>query len=299
MERETNTPVRTIPAAILIAGALIAGAVLLRNPSVPVERYAPEKKEAHAAESFVLPFAFGDLGAKLVSVGVVDREKFLSLYSGTAREEARRFIDTVIDGPVVATERNAGILLNLLWAAGLGNKSRILERGEMANPRYGGADRFASTGGWTIAKEDPEGSASGGPNGAGAMPHYSRHPFALLSPEQERLVDDVSGNIFRPCCDNPAHFPDCNHGMAMLGLLEIMAAQGATEEELYETGLALNRLWFPAQYEVIEKYAVEEGLTSDGSTLLGKTFSSASGFERVSRALQGRPENRGGGGCSV
>ena len=53
--------------------------------------------------------------------------------------------------------------------------------------------------------------------------------------------------VYRPCCDNATHFPDCNHGMAMLGLLELMAAQGASEEEM-----------FAAARDVTERKRVEE-----------------------------------------
>ncbi|MDO8564639.1 MAG: hypothetical protein Q7R88_01450 [bacterium] len=300
MESDT-TGRKIVPASILIAAALIVFAVLSAPPpAADGDKGTP----VHAATSFALPFTFGDLGAKLVSVGVVDREAFLSLYSGTAREAARRFLDGSGDEEITVTEENAGILLNLLWAAGLGNKSRILEQGEMMDPRYGGAHQFASTGGWTIARSNPETDSLGIAQGS-PMEHYSRHPFALLTPEQEHMVDDVSRNMFRPCCDNSVHFPDCNHGMAMLGVLALMASEGKTEAELYEAGLAFNRMWFPEQYEIIETYAAQEGLPLDGKTLLGKTFASASGFQRVSRALTAptTPKGNGGGGegggCSV
>src|SRR3989344_1353776 len=97
----------------------------------------------------------------------------------------------------------AGYLLNLLWAFGLANKNPILEdASEMMNPGYGGAGNFASTGGWTVAKGN-------------AMGHYNMYALVTLSPEQQALVDRVSRNIYRPCCGNSTHFPDCNHGMAM------------------------------------------------------------------------------------
>ena len=58
------------------------------------------------------------------------------------------------------------------------------------------------------------------------MNHYSMHRFIVLTPEQQALVEKVSKGIYRPCCGNSVYFPDCNHGMAMLGLLELMASQG-------------------------------------------------------------------------
>jgi len=122
--------------------------------------------------------------------------------------------------------------LNMLWAFGLANKNEILENGPMMDPKYGGADNFASIGGWTLAK-------------GSAMDHYSHHEMLKLTPEQQKKVKRTSKNIYRPCCNNPAYFPDCNHGMAMLGALEIMASQGASEREMYRIAEDLNKQWFP------------------------------------------------------
>src|SRR3989338_2228742 len=123
-------------------------------------------------------------------------------------------------------------MLNMFWAFGLANKNPILESGPMMDTQYGGAGNFASTGGWTLAKGD-------------AMDHYSMHPLVTLTPEQQKIVDEVSKNIYRPCCGNSTYFPDCNHGMAMLGILELGASQGQSKQELYATAKSVNDVWFP------------------------------------------------------
>ncbi|MEK7615967.1 MAG: hypothetical protein AAB420_02045 [Patescibacteria group bacterium] len=120
--------------------------------------------------------------------------------------------------------------LNMFWAFGLANKNEILETGPMME----NTPNYASTGGWTIAVGDP-------------MDHYSMHPLITLTPEQQELVKKTSKNVFRPCCSNPAYFPDCNHGMAMLGILELLASQGKSEKELYATAKAVNNIWFPPE----------------------------------------------------
>lgn len=135
----------------------------------------------------------------------------------------------VIDRSKVAGELSA---LNMFWALGLANKNEILEKGPMMDSKYGGAGNFASTGGWTLAK-------------GSAMDHYSMHSLVTLSPDQQKMVEEVSKNIFRPCCRNPVYFPDCNHGMAMLGILELKASQGANESELYAISKQVNDVWFP------------------------------------------------------
>ena len=86
------------------------------------------------------------------------------------------------------------------------------------------------------------------------MDHYNRHIFFKLTPEQQALVDKVSRGIYRPCCNNSTHFPDCNHGMAMLGFLELMASQGVSEQDMWKAALAVNSYWFPDTYINIATY---------------------------------------------
>jgi len=178
--------------------------------------------------------SWGNLGVKMVEAGVIDEEKFENLYSarGGLSPEARKLLTDSDNGELVINSKNSGVMLNMLWALGLGNKNPILESGPMMDPKYGGAGNFASTGGWTLAK-------------GGAMDHYSMHSFMTLTNEQQTLIEKVSKSIFRPCCKNSTYFPDCNHGMAMLGLLELMASQGASEAEMNKKALEVNTLWFP------------------------------------------------------
>ena len=247
------------------------------------------QKESVVLEAVKLPAVWGDLGAQMIAAGVIDRTKFEALYArrGGLTEDDERLLQGNSTGRLVVTRENAGFVLNLLWGVGLSNKNSILEKGQMANPSYGGADRFASTGGWTLAKGD-------------AMKHYSAHPFITLTPTEQAMVESVSGNIYRPCCNNSAIFPDCNHGMAMLGLLELLASQGVTEEQMYKAALEMNRFWFTNQYDAIDRYLKSKGrVPSEVSPkdILGKEYSSASGFARVSSELKGEPQ--GGASCGT
>ncbi len=242
------------------------------------------------AEGVTLPVIWGDLGAKMVSVGVIDAEKFEGLYSGRGglNEEGKKLLLGSGNGKIKITRENSGVLLNLLWALGLGNKNEIIEKGPMTDSRFGGAGNFASTGGWTLAKGD-------------AMTHYSQHPFITLTMEQQKMVERVSQGIYRPCCDNPTYFPDCNHGMAMLGLLELMASQGVSEEEMYRVALQVNAYWFPDTYLTIAKYLEIRGGTwekANPKDILGKNYSSFTGFQRVLSEVT-PPEGTGGGSCGV
>ena len=158
----------------------------------------------------------------------------------------------------------------------------------MTDQRYGGADKFASTGGWTLAKGN-------------SMDHYSKHDFIVLTSEQQAVVERVSKNIYRPCCGNSTYFPDCNHGMAMLGLLELMASQDISEKDMYKYALQVNSLWFPDTYLNIAKYLKIKKIDwdkTDSKEILGANFSSASGYRQVLSQIQ--PETKqGGGSCGI
>ena len=90
--------------------------------------------------------------------------------------------------------------------------------------------------------------------------------------------------------------------MAMLGLLEILASQGATEEEMYRAALVANSFWFPAEYATIARYFESQGIAPqsvDPKEILGSAYSSAQGYARI-QALVPAPEPvQSGGGCGV
>lgn len=239
-----------------------------------------------------LPIIWGDLGKQLIESGVIDKEKFTALYKqrGGLDEYSRGLLEAEDNNNrIIISEENANILLNLFWAFGLSNKNPILEQGLMTDQRYGGdPSRFASTGGWILAKGN-------------AMDHYSKHAFIKLTPNQQELVERVSKNIFRPCCNNPTYFPDCNHGMAMLGLIELMASQNVGEEEMYQVALKVNSYWFPQTYLTIAKYFKKQGIAwskVNPKLVLGKSFSSAFGYRRILSEVE-PIQKGGGGGCGV
>jgi hypothetical protein len=291
-----------IPLSIIIAGIIIASAMspsqgsrtsrfLGTNPAASVSRSAIEEAVL-PAEGVKLPVVWGDMGARLVEAGAIDPAAFRKVYESQNPFPAdyEKLLSGRTNGSITITGDNAGYLLNLFWALGLANKNPILEDNtEMMNPAYGGAGNFASTGGWTVAKGN-------------AMNHYDKHSLVTLTPEQQALVERVSRNIFRPCCGNSTHFPDCNHGMAMLGLLELMASQGVSESDMYKTALAVNSYWFPDTYLTIAKYMQNKGVdwkSVSPQEMLGANYSSASGYARI-MSLVSKPEERGGAGrCGI
>src|SRR3989344_1591805 len=266
--------------------AIIAGYVWFN----PVETKILKPNAEILPSSMELPIIWGNLGARMISAGVIDRDKLEAIYAqrGGLTDEEKQLLEGET-GKLKITQKNSGFILNMLWAWGLGNKNEILEKGPMMDSQYGGAGNFASTGGWTIAKGN-------------TMDHYSRHKFIKLTLEQQKLVEEVSKNIYRPCCNNPTHFPDCNHGMAMLGLLELMASQAVSESDMYKIALVVNSYWFPDTYLTISKYLKEKKNTSwvdaDPKEILGRNYSSGSGYKNILNQVA-PPINNKGQGCGI
>ena len=268
---------------IIFVLIIIATGVLIYNTNLP--QIQPQQ---NTSEGIVLPVRWGDLGKKMISAGVIDAKRFEEIYAnrGGLDKKTKELLYGENNGNIKITSENSGMILNLLWALGLGAKNDILGTGPMT--QYGNTGNLASTGGWTLAKGN-------------AMDHYSRHPLIILSQEQQELVERVAKNIYRPCCDNSTYFPDCNHGMAMLGFLELMASQGISEQEMYKAAIEVNSYWFPDEYSTIARYFASKGQTLsaiDPKEILGPKYSSASGFRQVA-ALVPQVKSQGGSGCGV
>jgi len=309
MKKSKSLEISILLSSLLIVGALVYSANAKKDIRGKTETAAKTNKAEKIieenysqnitpAEGVILPAKWGDLGAKMASVGVIDKSKLEELYDsrGGLNDEERKLMEGLDNGYLKITPENSGFVLNLLWALGLGNKNEILDNGPMTDKKYGGAGGFASTGGWTLADGDPA------RNGAGAMNHYSKHRFIVLTSEQQALVEKVSKGIYRPCCGNSVYFPDCNHGMAMLGLLELMASQGVSEEEMYKAALAVNSYWFPETYLTIAKYLKSQGKDWRAvapKEILGYNYSSGPGYQKLLEKIKNPEIKGGGGGCGV
>lgn len=303
--KKVNLKFLSDPLAFLVIGIAVGALLVYVYYNIQGAEFLSENKEKNQGQAseeidvnsiipqrgVEIPIKWGDLGAKMVEAGVIDAQKFESLYSqrGGFDDEMKEILYGSGNGKLKITPQNSNFLLNLFWALGLGNKNEILEKGPLSDPRYGGAGNFASTGGWTLAKGD-------------AMDYYSKYEFITLTPQEQQLVERVSKGIYRPCCNNSTYFPDCNHGMAMLGLLELMASQGASEEEMYRVALKVNSFWFPDTYLTIAKYLKDKQKTSfdkvSPKEILGIDYSSGSGYSRILQEVT-PAQRQGGGGCGV
>ena len=120
------------------------------------------------------------------------------------------------------------------------------------------------------------------------MDIYAKYQYITLSEKQQKIVEEIAGNIYRPCCGNSTAFPDCNHGMAMLGLIELMVSQNFSKEEIYKTALAFNVYWFPQTYLDIAYHSDRAGhdySRKSPKELLSKTFSSGMGYAVIKKEI--------------
>ncbi|MDF1499735.1 MAG: hypothetical protein P1P76_04610 [Anaerolineales bacterium] len=248
-------------------------------------------------QSYDLGSAFGDLGPQLVEAGAIDVDALRSVYLESAApltsSQERVLAESSAEG-IVLTRGNARFLLHFFWALGLTNQNAILTEGPMWTSSEGAIERFASTGGWTLA-EVP------------VTELYASAPIVVLTPAQQARLETVAANVYRPCCNNPTLFPDCNHGMAMLGLLQVLAAEDASEAEMYEAAKVANMFWFPAQTVELAMFfnaVLEQPFDEvDAKMAVGPEAFSGSGFASVHRwlgengFLEQAPE--GGSSCGV
>ncbi len=184
---------------------------------------------------------WGETGKKLVAAGGIEMEKFSENYTDSNYEDELEFLTGTKEGGIRIDAKNAYFWVNTLWALGLTQKSEVLDKGVMGTEYRKDLGNFSSTAGWTLGARD-------------AVKLYSSAKIIDLDENEEKRVAEIAGNIYRPCCGNSAAFPDCNHGMAILGLVELMVDQRFSDEEIYRASLAFNAYWFPQTYVDLAYY---------------------------------------------
>jgi hypothetical protein len=252
-----------------------------------VAQVLPEK-------GFQSKIALGDSVVKLAQNGVIDRDKFLAIYKdrGGLPDELENVLDNPSSKPILLTRENANYYVNLMWPLGLAN---YMSSNKESPVNGKSLFNFASTGGWNLGKEENGGA------------YFNKLKIVELTPEKEALVTKIAQNTYRPCCNNSTFFQDCNHGSALLGLLQLGAAQGLTEDELYREVLAFNSFWFPHNYIQTALYFKATKDTNwdevDPKVVMGKDFSTISGWyanvDTEVKRLGLVPQQESGAGCGV
>ncbi len=258
-------------------------------------------EQVNPREGFTIDAKYGNMGYQLVESGAIDFDKFKALYdrAGTplTPEQLKIFSKEGLDKNIKIDRENSYFLLNLFWAFGLANNNPIITEGQITKYGDGQIGRFASTGGWTIATKP-------------LKEFMAKSQLATLTPEQQVLLQKVAESVYRPCCGNSTAFPDCNHGMALLGVLELMASTGATEDELYEAAKYFSAYWFPSQMiDVATYFMITDGTEFkdiDPRQAVSEQFFSGRGWSGLKGWLNQNANGgaqqqapAGGGGCGV
>ncbi len=248
------------------------------NPEGAAVDFARIIEQISPDGGYALPVSYGEIGPQLLETGAIDLELMEQLYAASEplTNLQREILKQGSDEQIVIDRENARFLLHFFWALGLTNQNAILDEGPMQIHSEGDIGRFASTGGWTLGQKS-------------ATELYSSAPLVSLTKDQQDLVERVAQQIYRPCCNNPTIFPDCNHGMAMLGMLQLLASADADEEALLKAAKYVNAFWFPQQTFEVGLFAnLTQGLefeALDPALAVGPELFSASGFNKVHSLL--------------
>lgn len=260
------------------------------NPTpTPLPEPSVENLEAAVIpkRGYEVKLKWGDVGKRLVESGAIDMGKFNKNYSTDNYKELLSYLTESKDDGIVITKESSYFWVNTLWALGLTQNSKVLSEGIMGTEYKDRLGNFASTGGWTLGSKT-------------AVDLYSSTDILDLDDREQEMVREITSNIYRPCCGNPTSFPDCNHGMAVLGLVELMVDQGFTEDEIYRASLAFNSYWFPQTYVDLAYYfqTTQNKLWEDVSAkeILSAQYSSSPGYQAIKKEIGDVPgsESRGG-----
>lgn len=291
---KNNKIIKTCLAIMLVSAAFIFGVGFqrvseLKNPTKGGNKaeVLADKSKVLPDDGFTLPISWGDLGPKLISLGVIDKDKFVKTVNLSSDEE--NILKNGGDIPITINEDNSQFVVDLLWAIGLAQESNAYTEGPMGTDYKKDIGNFSSTGGWTLAKGK-------------AVDYLGKYELFNLTDEQQTRVSEIAKNVFRPCCGNSTWFPDCNHGMAALAAIEMMVAKNLSDDEIYKNVLKLNSFWFPSVYMNIATYFERKGTKwdkVDAKLVLGVDYSSGQGAANIAKEVGPAPATSGGGGCGA
>jgi hypothetical protein len=273
-----RTPIRPLSTTTKVSAASPAASPTVEKTYRAVEQ-APPALQVNMPAEYTIPISYGDIGPQLLAAGAIAPSLFAQVYAQAGQPLTQQQIEILTQGSqasIVISRENSYFLLNFFWALGLTNQNPILEEGPMMQHGRDEVGGYASTGGWTIGAKP-------------ATALYSSVPIITLTPEQQTRLEEVAKSVYRPCCDNSTAFPDCNHGMAMLGLLELMASQDASVDEMFTAAKYANAFWFPQQtMEQAIFFKATRGIDFadvDARQLVGAEVSSGSGFRTIHQWL--------------
>lgn len=239
-------------------------------------------------EGVELPVSWGILGKQLVDAGVINLPEFRKVVKMTPEQE--KILTGGSEEKIKIDGQNSQFVVDILWALGLAQKSIVYNEGPMGKEEKANVGNFASTGGWNLARGE-------------AINYLNKFDFIPLTEEQQKKVGEIAKNVYRPCCGNSTWFPDCNHGMAALAIIELLVSNNINEATIYRKILGFNSFWFPDSYLTVATYFARQGMSwdkVDAKEVLGQTYSSGQGAAEISNKVGPLPYRQtNGGSCGT
>jgi hypothetical protein len=227
---------------------------------------------------FQLPVVYGQVGPELLRTGSIDLSTLKELFGKNGTTLSDQEIKVLIQGSqdaIMINRQNAAFLVNLFWAIGLTNQNPILDQGQSWT-RGGKLEDVPSISGWKLSQMP-------------AVEWFAKEKILPLSPTQQKRFEEVARAVYMPCCENSVLLPDCSHGMAMLGLLELMGSQDASVDAMLLAAKQANAFWFSQQTleQAIFMIATQlkDYATVDARSILSASYSSAKGFQQLHQWL--------------
>lgn len=231
-------------------------------------------EQVYPAQGFVLPVKWSNAAKRLVDYGALNVSFMANtLYSANQplTNEELEVLNGSSDNNVTLNSSNGIFTLYVLWALGINNKNKIISNGPIMD--YGNPYQYASTGGYEQLGKLQLGNLS----------------IINFNGTEQSIIETVASDVYRPCCDNSAIFPDCNHGAAQLGLIELMASQGSNATEIYGAIKEFDSFYYAQQYfDDALFFNITQNKTWNeipANQILGYDFSSATGTSNVYRYL--------------
>jgi hypothetical protein len=273
-------------------GGLNSG-ILPSNNTASSASLASAEKRVLPAQGYTLPVKWGTAPKMLVGSGALSVSSLSQILQQSGQQltpDELSILNGTSTENITINSTDAPFVLYLLWSIGINDNDTIISDGPIMH--FGGnPDNLASTGGYA-----PLGRLSLG-----------QLDLMSLTPQQQATADYVAENTYRPCCNNPTMFPDCNHGAAALGLIELMTSQGDNQSTIFDGVRDFDAMAFPNQYVTIAEYLTLKGSSwneTSAETLLSSNFSSASGFSQIQSYVSAHQSNgqqgsSGGSSCGA
>jgi len=217
---------------------------------------------------FETKIRWGDIVSKMVKSGVLDPNKLEDILTKRYGQKIKPEWRDVLAGKnlnLSINNDNAVFMMYVLWTFAKHNKNQILTDSPFAK----------------YFKNYDIGVGRAG---------YNDTKLLSLTPKQQSVVKDVAENANRPCCNNSTAAPDCSHGYSALGLVQLMASQGFSKNEIFKTFVQFNSFWFPETYIKDALYfKITKGQNWDDvnkEVIAGADYSSLGGSYKVKYYLK-------------